>query len=486
MAKIWFVLKQMGLRQGGAPVGIDTANSTPALKRLFDCGSPDGQFYVPLAATKRYRKMESDASRSIIQTTIKRWQESGSVVTVDPSDYLDFSNDGGELTVTTGRKYPLGLGFGQNGFANGENQRVSIPRTAFAVWYGRKTQIPDGMDPSKFLWQSVLDGLGISPTEESLMFVDDELEVATANSVLPDSTIYQLCKPYIDGNPESTVEVVTETFSDYSRRVKSMVSGLEQPTWMRSTPDEELKTLIETGQRAILLYGPPRTGKTRGIDKIVPKNSADRATIQIHDGWGYDHLVEGFKPDEDGNWKWIAGPLKSAIESKKKYIVLEEINRTSITTSLGEIFSLIENAYRGKDHAITLRSGEKFWIPAETVFFMTMNTVDKSTEDVDDALLGRVAGVEFPPRPEDLNSLLAAKGIDGAVRTALGNVFVEVQSSYPLGHGYFADLPSNAKPKDIITYYKGRIRPVLFNYLGQLRQEELSKIDNLIDQSFGK
>ena len=113
------------------------------------------------------------------------------------------------------------------------------------------------------------------------------------------------------------------------------------------------------------MYGPPRTGKTRQIDAIVARNSEDRSTIQIHDGWGYDHLVEGLKPDADGHWAWADGPLKSAIVSGRKYIVLEEINRTAISQALGEVFSLIEDGYRGESNGITLRSGQKLWIPFE-------------------------------------------------------------------------------------------------------------------------
>ena len=87
LIKIWLVLKLMGL-DGQTPVSIDTGNSTPYLKRLFDCGAPDGSFYVPFSHTPRFAFMKSDASRSIIQTTLQRWASSGSVVTCDPSAFL--------------------------------------------------------------------------------------------------------------------------------------------------------------------------------------------------------------------------------------------------------------------------------------------------------------------------------------------------------------------------------------------------------------
>lgn len=265
-----------------------------------------------------------------------------------------------------------------------------------------------------------------------------------------------------------------------------MVSGLNLPAWMRTSPGDEVRELLAAGANAILLYGPPRTGKTRLIDSIVARDAADRCTIQIHDGWGYDHLIEGFKPDKDGKWDWSDGPLKTAVEAGKKCIVLEEINRTAISQALGEVFSLIEDAYRGEDNGITLRSGKKFFVPKDVVFFMTMNTIDKSTEDVDDALMGRVAAVELPPRPEDLSQMLTANEVPESTRERLAQLFAEIQNVYPLGHGYFAGLSGTVNGANVIRYYKARVRPVLLNFLGDLKRQELAKVDNLIDEMFGK
>ena len=92
LIKIWFVLKTMGMDENTS-VEIDTGNTTPYLKRLFGCGAPDGSFYIPFSHTSRFAFMKSDASRSIIQTTIQRWATSGSVVTCDPSSYISISND---------------------------------------------------------------------------------------------------------------------------------------------------------------------------------------------------------------------------------------------------------------------------------------------------------------------------------------------------------------------------------------------------------
>lgn len=485
LIKIWFTLKHMGLTMDSESIAIDTSNSTQSLKRLFSYGAPDNGFFVPFAHTPRYLTMKHDAARSIIQTTIQRWATSGSVVTCDPTEYLDINvgNDS-KLLVSMGRRYPFGLGVDESGFALEDGARVSIPIKSFSVWYGQKTNVQDTINPSVFLVEEMLKELHISTAEKELVFIDDELSIDLQESPLTDNEIYKICLPYIEGKENRIQTIQYEDFSHYTRRVKGMVTSLESPRWMRTSPEEEVRNLIESGAKALLLFGPPRTGKTRLIDNIIKRNSKDRCTVQIHDGWGYDQLVEGFKPNDDGKWGWYDGPLKQAIISKKKYIILEEINRTTISQALGEVFSLIEDVYRGEEYGITLRSGKKLWIPDEIIFIMTMNTIDKSTEDIDDALIGRVASVEFPARPENLIEILTSLGISPEICNKLAQLFAEILTVYPLGHGYFAGLTSNMDNKQIIMYYKARIRPVLMNYLGELKKQELAKIDNLIDELF--
>jgi len=487
LLKIWFTLKHMGLSQEGNGVEIDTSNSTPSLERLYSFGAPDGSFYIPFAHTSRYLTMKHDASRSIIQTNIQRWASSGSVVTCDPTDFLNFKSETGvRIRVEPSRRYPFGLGKDQSGFALEDGARVAIPITAFAVWFGRKTSIPLKQEPSHFLRDTMLSELNISPSERELIFVDDELKISTRSTQLTNADIYASCAPFIEGDAQPTAELWREDFSEYARRVRGMVSSLNVPSWMRTSPEQELMDALKSGAKALLLYGPPRTGKTRAIDATIARDNPKRCSIQIHDGWGYDNLVQGFRPDEKGNWSWHSGPLKSAVESKKEFIVLEEINRTVISQAMGEVFSLIEEAYRGKAHSLTLRNGEPFWIPPEIVFLMTMNTVDKSTEEVDDALIGRVTAIEFSPRPEDLNAMLSANQVSEQVRQKLAQLFGEILSVYPLGHGYFAGLSGTANSNGIVTYYKARIRPVLVNFLGEIGRQDLAKIDNLVDELFGK
>lgn len=486
LIKIWFVLKHMGLGENPEGVEIDTSNSKSSLVRLFSCGDVDGRYFIPFAHTTRYMTMKHDAARSIIQTTIQRWSSSGSVVTCDPTSYLDISQKDGKLVVKTARKYPFGLGIDESGFALQEGVRVSIPIQAFSVWYGRQTNIPHDVIPIDFLVKRMLEELNITDEERKLIFIEDTLSVSIVNTPISDDELFEICSRFLEGKEESKVQLISEDFNQYTRRVKSMTSGLELPKWLRTSPEEDMRSLLESGEKAILLYGPPRTGKTRLIKQLLQDQKAHVSIIQIHDGWTYDNLVQGLKPDEQGNWKWESGPLKEAIDSGKKYIVLEEINRTTISQSLGEVFSLIETCYRGPEHSIEMRSKELFFIPEDVIFIFTMNTIDKSTEDIDDALIGRVACVQFPPRVEDLFNMLITKHMAEEMVQKLSDVFSEILLIYPLGHGYFSGINNKFTNYQIINYYKSRIRPVLINYLGEIRGSELDNLDNLVDELFGK
>lgn len=477
LLKIWFVLKMMGMDEKTGVI-VDTGNSTPAIKRLFSCGAPDGSFYIPFSHTPRFAFMKSDASRSIIQTTLQRWATSGSVVTCDPSSFLKIVNEGDKLEVRPGRQYPLGLGHGKNGFALEDNQRVSIPAIPFAVWLFCRQDIRDTSPENLIMEMQTL--LHLTTAEYKNIFVDVPFDIEFQDEPISKENLYDICRHAFDTNP--VIEEATESTNDYIRRVKNMITVSQNPTWIQTEPAEQLKYLIDNGERTILLYGPPRTGKTRAIDGIVPRKDPMRASIQLHEGWGYENLVVGLFPDKDsGKFEWKTGALLQAIKEGKKHIVLEEINRTNISQAMGELFSLIEAAYRGEENEILLPNGDTISIPEDTTIYLTMNTIDASTEDVDDALIGRVASVFFPPRVEDLDSMLVAKGIVAEEAEKIKEVFNVIQAHYPLGHGYFAALRKDA---DFRLYYLAHIRPVLSNHFDSYKPEVLLQIDNAVDSLF--
>lgn len=480
LLKIWFTLKQMGMNADN-PVEIDTGNSTDALRRLFSYGHPEEMFYVPFAHTRRFLTMKGDASRSVIQTTLKRWAESGSVVTVDPTNYLAIEDTaGGILKVQPGRVYPEGLGQGKNGFALGENTRVTIPLVAFGVWYYRQEELLEGMDWPTYMRERLREDLYLSTAETDLIFVEGgpHPEVMLQDHPLSNAEVRRAVEAALAGEV-GRAELVEQTLEEHVAQVRSMVTPTDgRPGWTGGDPRELLERVLQDGSKAILLYGPPRTGKTREALNLL--ESKDYERIQVHEGWGYDELMVGLRPKPEGGWDYVRGPLLEAIRNGKEYIVLEEINRTDFSQAIGEVFSLLEEDYRGPEHAIKLRNGDDFFIPEETVIVCTMNPLDRSTENVDDALFGRMDAVEFPPRVEGLTEMLDEREVPEPQKWR--DLFGFLQGHHPIGQGYFAPLKSTTPPLD---FYRVRLRPVLQKHLEGYRDQDLWAIDEKVDQLFG-
>lgn len=484
LLKIWFTLKEMGMT-AEQPVLIDTSSSHDALVRLFAYGSPTGEYFIPFAHTERFMTMKADADRSIIQTNINRWAVTSSVVTVVPTGYLEIKEQpNGSLLVKTGRSYPLGLGYGKNGFALEADSRVAIPLGAFALWYYRQHLIEDEENLWEYLQLSLRKDLHLSLAEQELIFVTNlpAWQPDFQSRPLTDKEIYQTVQQAMQLKVKEKV-VIRESYQTYATKVNSMTTTVQGPKWLNYDPITQLKQLIDNGSKAILLYGAPRTGKTRVIDTLYPRTSAERETIQIHAGWGYDELVLGLRPTEDGKWKYKEGPLLAAIRAGKQCIVLEEINRTEFSQAIGELLSLMEQAYRGSQFQIRLRNGEEFYIPESTLIICTMNTLDRSTEELDDALLGRLDAVEFLPRVEYLQEMLTNSGFQEENAQKVRQLFAFILQYYPLGHGYFADLRPN---HNFLSFYLSKIRPVLQKHMKDYRDQELATIDEKVDDLFGK
>jgi 5-methylcytosine-specific restriction protein B len=478
MLKVWLTLKQMGFGRQQS-VLVDTSNPQDSLRKLFSYGSSDStrEFFVPFAPSRSDLTMGREAARTGIQTNIKKFHDA--TVGFDPRAFLRIERDpGGSWKVSAQPGYPQGLGINKNGFAKADTQRVAIPIRAWSTWYGRTARVPgEEPDPISYLIRNMLIGLGIDAEERAVIFVDDVDFVPSFESkVIEEDQLRTLVEDAISGNTEAKEDrVFALDEKTYQRRLAAIRTRFTGPRWISGNPRDRLQQALQMS-KAILLYGPPRTGKTRAVRELFGASAP--VFIQIHDGWGYENLVVGLKSDGKGGFDWQEGPLTTAIRANEKVIVLEEANRTQLSQALGEVFSLLEDAYRGDAFAIKLRNRTSLSVSPETIFVLTMNTLDNSTEEVDDALLGRVASVEFPPRVEDLREMLVQKQLPENSVDAIGEFFAGVQEKYPLGHGYFARL---GKDHNLQAYYLACIRPVLQKHF-RYRPTELTEIDLLAEE----
>ena len=192
LLKVWLTLKAMGL-EADNPVLIDTKNSTETLKLLFHSGDPNGRFYIPFSPTPSDEWMKGDASRSIIQTTIKKWFD-GTITTVDPRSYLTITKSDRKYKIELAPVYPQGLGEGQNGFSRSAGQMLAVPVVQFAVWVFCREAIPDGTtNIAEYLCSKLRTLLHLSSAEESRVFKEVPFAISTSEEALTDANIFQLC-----------------------------------------------------------------------------------------------------------------------------------------------------------------------------------------------------------------------------------------------------------------------------------------------------
>jgi 5-methylcytosine-specific restriction protein B len=237
--------------------------------------------------------------------------------------------------------------------------------------------------------------------------------------------------------------------------------------------DTEAMRLYDIAQRqkAIILSGPPGTSKTylaRMIARALTDGDERRMEfVQFHASYSYEDFIEGIVPKPQGSSiiyevdnKVFKDFCKRAEgqSSKRFVIVIDEINRADLSKVFGEVFTCLE--YRGQPVHL-LYSREPFIIPSNVVIIGTMNTIDRSTTDLDFALRRRFYFFKVPPRPEWLEQILTKNGVDNTLKESIKEAFTKTQPIYPLGHAYFKEVGT---AEDVRMLWEHQLQPLLEQY----------------------
>ena len=238
--------------------------------------------------------------------------------------------------------------------------------------------------------------------------------------------------------------------------------------------DTEAMHLFDIAQRkrAIILYGPPGTSKTylaKMIARALTGSDEHRMEfIQFHASYTYEDFIEGIVPRPHRNGivyevedKVFKAFCKAAEQQASQFfvIIIDEINRADLSKVFGEIFTCLE--YRGQPVRLLYSPNKPFLIPSNVIIIGTMNTIDRSTTDLDFALRRRFYFFEVPPQVERLEQVLTENGkrkVDDRLKEALKEAFVKTQPIYPLGHAYFKDVET---PEDVRILWEHQLRPLL-------------------------
>ena len=318
-------------------------------------------------------------------------------------------------------------------------------------------------------------------------------------------------------------------------------------------------------KKQIVFYGPPGTGKTYRAGKLaesliraaalqrwgVPEyfrdpDAANRAVaanvtrLQMHPSYGYAEFMVGLQLDASGGTTHKLGALPRLVARMQAereqlgeralphVLILDEINRTDLSTMFGEAFSAMERDKREKELELFAENEDgdpiRFMIPADLYIIGTMNEIDQSIEALDFALRRRFFWFATPYDEADLFSIWESQWNEQAVAVDWKTAYPQLEDlarcitqlnlrvsqlpdlgrEYELGAAVFGDLPYfigcqwahkrqgrnagkyvwDAKGKALVplrSLWALSIQPVLEQYLAgsDRRDEQLAELEQL-------
>ena len=246
--------------------------------------------------------------------------------------------------------------------------------------------------------------------------------------------------------------------------------------------------------------------------------------VTFHQSYSYEIFIEGIRPEyiptikgidyspKDGVFKTLCKMAKAKPE-KDFALFIDEINRGNISEIFGELISLIEIDKRegepGELSVVLPYSKIPFSVPANVNIYGTMNTADRSIDQIDIALRRRFKFLPMLPSAETIKKELNLIGVNandvGGIdliklfNTINKRIELLLDSQHLIGHAYFvkcktvddiADVIKNSIVPLLEEYFYDDVQKIqlIFNDLdenGDLRPTAIYKhVDMIIEDSF--
>lgn len=208
--------------------------------------------------------------------------------------------------------------------------------------------------------------------------------------------------------------------------------------------------------------------------------------VTFHQSYSYEDFIEGIRPEYIEATKSIDYSPKPGIfkllcdeasrHPEKEYaIYIDEINRGNISEIFGELISLIEVDKRagetGALSAILPYSKKVFTVPSNINVYGTMNTADRSIDQIDIALRRRFKFKPLLPDAKIIESELDLQGLDArnidgvdllaVFNTLNSRIELLLDSQHLLGHALFLGVKS---ADDLAGVIMNSVIPLLEEY----------------------
>lgn len=273
--------------------------------------------------------------------------------------------------------------------------------------------------------------------------------------------------------------------------IKSSTLDETDIIFMSDKNQEEIIDLLEY-KKNIILQGAPGVGKTYIAEHIVKKNfhvtDAQILQVQFHQSYSYEDFIEGYRPNKEGKFELQPGLFKSFVDiaqedsalEKPYFLIIDEINRGNLSKIFGELFMLIEKDKRGKFLKLTY-SKKDFTVPKNLYIIGTMNTADRSLDEIDFALRRRFSFIYLESAfsnsstSKKIKSFLKEAKVENKNIDFLLNKIFSLNKSiredyrlgkgFEIGHAYFTNLSGIENfEKWYQNIIKFEIKPLLEEY----------------------